>query len=67
MLGCSTIEFITLEQATHVLIKGRDGKVEVSELKNLTQRIAPLLSNLGQKGSKSHPKNNAFYVSTQYG
>lgn len=28
---------LRLEQATHVLVKGRDGKVAVCELKNLTQ------------------------------
>jgi hypothetical protein len=32
-----------LEEATHVLVKGRSGNVEVCELKNLTARIAPLL------------------------
>jgi len=30
----------TLQEATHVRVRGRDGKIEVCELKNMTARIA---------------------------
>ena len=32
----------TLHQATHVRVRGRDGKIEVCDLKNMTARIALL-------------------------
>lgn len=33
-----------LEQATHVLIHGRDGNIEICKLENLTSMIRPLLT-----------------------
>jgi hypothetical protein len=51
-----------LDRATHVLVGGRDGKVEVCELKNMTERIAALLNNSSLRASKAHLRNNNFFV-----
>lgn len=52
-----------LRQASHVLVKGRGGNVEVCLLKNMTAKIAPLLGQFNLRESKAHLSNNEFYVS----
>lgn len=50
-----------LRQASHVLVKGRGGNVEVCLLKNMTAKIAPLLGQFNLRESKAHLSNNEFY------
>lgn len=51
-----------LAQATHVLVRGRSGNVEVCELKNLSDQIAPLLEQFNLRESKAHLQHHEFYV-----
>ena len=51
-----------LAQATHVLVKGRSGNIEVCKLNNLTNAIAPLMGQFNPRESKVHLQRNEFYV-----
>jgi hypothetical protein len=51
-----------LAQATHVLVRGRGGNVEVCELNNLSDEIAPLIEQFNLRESKAHLHHHEFYV-----
>jgi hypothetical protein len=52
-----------IEYATHVLIRGRPGNVEVCKLDDLTEKVRPILQKFNVRESKLYLTTHPFFVS----